>query len=62
MLVVANICHLCREEFDTSIAHHYMMFHPREYSEDPIEIWPDGKFVYLDSTQYPLNFNPGDEE
>jgi len=56
-----NVCNLCKEDFDTSLAHHYMLFHPTEYSYDPIETWPDGTFVYGDATLTTLDFNHGGE-
>lgn len=56
-----NVCHLCKEDFETSMTHHYMMMHPKNYSEDPIETWPDGGFVFGDATLNPMDFNVGGE-
>lgn len=56
-----NVCNLCHEDFETTLAYHYMMFHPTQHSNDPIETWPDGGFVCVDSTLLPDDFNSGGE-
>lgn len=57
-----NVCNLCKDDFDTSLAHHYMTVHPTEHSYDPIETWPDGKFTYVDASDATSDLNHGGED
>jgi hypothetical protein len=56
------VCKLCNEDVDTSLIHHYMMMHPKDHSEDPIETWPDGQVVFWGSDLVPFRFNYGGED